>query len=667
MQIKKYCYLLLAFLLLFACKYSEKINDGRTAYERKQFAEATRLYEKEFGKTTGKDQAQIAFFAGKSYLEMNDNDKATEWFKKAWDLDYGPGALKEYAYALKRGERYDEAIKIFEQLGRETGNIFKYDQEVAACKKADKWLAFPQETGYELEKQTFNSSASDYAPAFYKDNQLIFTSDRSSIDGKQTYKWTGKDFSDLFIVEKEGGAVAFAELNSEYNEGTIAFNSSYSTAYFTRCGSDKKDGTDYCKIVFSKKTRDGGWTTPKICSFVKGKFNFAHPYLADDDKTLYFSSDMSNGFGGADIYKVVRQEDGWSQPNNLGGEVNTPKDEKFPFRYEDKLYFASDGHVGMGGLDIFEARKEKGSWREVTNLRAPVNSGGDDFGFIIRKAENDTSEGYLSSTRKEGEGKDDIYYFAKTIIEIAPPLPPVDTIVPAPPIDTIIPPPEVVYQFVLDGKVLAKQYENSDDPNSAVTGNAPLPGAKVSVSFNGGPVGLETDGNGRFTMQLNEETDYFLLASKEGYFNNSAQVSTKGEKDENQPAKTFQVEIVLDPIFRNKEITLENIYYDYDKWDIRPDAEPSLNLLVKVLNENPSIRIQLSSHTDCRGKDAYNKELSQKRAQSAVDYLISRGIDPGRMLAQGYGAAVPAVSCPCGKCTDDEHQANRRTTFKVIE
>ncbi len=666
MLINKRFLLLLPFLFVFACKYPEKIADGKTAYERKQFAVATKLYEKEFGKTTGREQARIAFFMGKSYEQINDNAKALEWYKKAWDLDYGPGAIKAYAYALKRTEDYDKAIKIFEQLGRETGEIFKYDQEVAICKKADKWLAFPEETGYELKKMDFNSPNSDYAPTFYKDNQLIITSDRSSIDGKEEYKWTGKDFSDLFVVKKEGGVEAFAELNSEYNEGTISFNRTYTTAYFTRCGSDKKDGTDYCKIVFSKKNRDGNWTEPRICSFVKGNYNFAHPYLADDDKTLYFSSDIGNGFGGADIYKVVRTDDGWSKPNNLGGGVNTPKDEKFPFRYKDKLYFASNGHPGMGGLDIFEATKIKGTWRDVRNLRAPVNSGGDDFAYIVREGENDTWEGYLSSTRKDGQGKDDIYYFSKIIIEIAP-LPPVDTIISPPPVDTLPEPQEVVYQYILEGKVLAKQYENSEDPNSNVIGNAPLPGAKVSVSFNGGPVGLETDGNGRFTMKLTEEMNYFFLASKDGYFNNSAQLSTKGKKDENKLIQKFTVEIILDPIFKNKEIVLDNIYYDYDKWDIRPDAEPSLNLLVKILNENPSIRIQLSSHTDCRGDDDYNKDLSQKRAQSAVDYLISRGIEPGRMLAQGYGEDTPAVGCSCRQCTEEEHQANRRTTFKVIE
>lgn len=656
-------FILASFLLISSCKYSEKIRDGQTAFERKQYAEAVRLFGKEFDKKSGEDKAETAFFIGSSYLQINESEKAAKWFKKAWDLGYGAPAMYKYARTLKQLERYEEAATAFRTYGRETGEVVQMRTEVRACEQAAQWLANAPDNEFQIEKHAFNTPVSDYAPMFY-DGKIIFTSDRNTAEGEDIYKWTGKDFSDIFTLNKDGNVNPFLELNSEYNEGTPTFNSTGTTVYFTRCGSAKKEGTDYCKIYFSRKNKEGKWAKPKICSFVEGKGNYAHPYLTDGGKTLYFSSDV-NGLGGADIFKVVSIDGEWSRPNNLGKAVNTRKDEKFPFRYNDTLYFASDGHEGMGGLDIFKAVKVRGTWRDTENLRAPVNSGEDDFGFILREKTDDSErqiEGYLTSTRKGGEGKDDIYYFTKKYITPPPP-PPIDTIIP-PPIDTVIPPPEVVYNFNLKGKVLVKQYAN-EDPNSPIIDSLPADNARVSMSFLYNNETITTDNLGEFKLKLTEETDYFFLASKEGYLNNSERLSTKGERDENEPQKEFEVVIVLDKIFKNQEITLENIYYDYDKWDIRPDAEPSLNLLVKVLNENPTIRIQLASHTDCRGKEDYNRNLSAKRAQSAVNYLIANGIDASRLNAQGYGKERPAIPCECKKCTDEEHQGNRRTTFTI--
>jgi len=655
--------LLSSFLLISSCKYSEKIRDGQTAFERKQYTEAVKLFGKEFDKKSGKDKAETAFFIGSSYLQINESERAAEWFKKAWDLGYGAPAMYEYAHTLKQLERYEEAATAFNTYGRETGEVVQMRTEIRTCEQAAQWLADMPENEFELQKQTFNTATSDYAPMFYKE-KIIFTSDRNAAEGEDIYKWTGKDFSDIFTVNEKGNVNPFSELNSEYNEGTPTFNSTGTTVYFTRCGSDKKEGTDYCKIYFSKKNKEGKWAKPKLCSFAEGEANYAHPYLTEDSKTLYFSSDV-NGFGGTDIFKVVQTDEGWSRPNNLGETVNTRKNEKFPFRYIDTLYFASDGHAGMGGLDVFKAVKVRGTWRDTENLRAPINSGEDDFGFILREKTDGTDrqmEGYLTSTRKGGEGKDDIYYFTKKYI-VPPPPPPIDTIIP-PSIDTVIPPPELVYNFNLKGKVLVKRYAN-DDPNSPIIDSLAADNARVSISFLYNNETIITNELGEFELQLKEEVDYFFLASKEGYLNNSERLSTKGERDKNAPNKDFELVIVLDKIFKNQEITLENIYYDYDKWDIRPDAEPSLNLLIKVLNENPTISIQLASHTDCRGENDYNRNLSAKRAQSAVNYLISNGINASRLNAQGYGEERPAVACACDNCTKEEHQANRRTTFKI--
>jgi outer membrane protein OmpA-like peptidoglycan-associated protein len=224
----------------------------------------------------------------------------------------------------------------------------------------------------------------------------------------------------------------------------------------------------------------------------------------------------------------------------------------------------------------------------------------------------------------------------------------------------------LAYKIILEGYILEKIFANPTDPNSKVLGRKPLSGASVQAEWSGKKQTFTVKDDGFFRMELAENTDYNFNASLSDYLSNSAKFSTKGiAKDPANPVQTFELEIVLDKIFRNREIVLENIYYDYDKWDIRPDAEPTLNRLAEVLRQNADIRIQLGSHTDCRGNDAYNQTLSQRRAQSAVNYLISKGIDPVRLSAKGYGESQPAADCACSSCNEAEHQTNRRTTFKV--
>lgn len=301
-----------------------------------------------------------------------------------------------------------------------------------------------------------------------------------------------------------------------------------------------------------------------------------------------------------------------------------------------------------------------GSWGPPYNLKAPINSGGDDFGFIIDyespEPEGVLQQGYFTSTREDGRGSDDIYRWRK----VPPP--------PAPPVAQKEEPKPEDYKLLLEGYVLEKIYEDPTNPNSKVLGRKLLPGAQVEIQYGRQKETVTVGENGQFSLQLQEDTDYDFLASKEQYLNNAESFSTKGiGRDPDNPVQTFEIEIVLDRIFFDREIRLENIYYDFDKWDIRDDAKPTLDELARNLKLNPAIRIQLGSHTDCRGATRYNEELSQKRAQSAVDYLISKGIDPGRLVARGYGESQPEVDCLCNRCTEDEHQQNRRTTFKIIE
>lgn len=651
----------LLFTFLAGCTYTQKVRDGRTAFEVKQYAVATKMLEKEYEKAKSRvEKGKIAFLIGESYKHLNKSDQSIRWYGIAYDNQYGVDALKEYAFALKRAGRYEDAKSAFKDLGIEIGSPYEYRREISACEIAMGWEKLPPE--YKVEVMAFNSGSSDYAPMLYKDNKMVITSDRASSTGDAVYKWTGAAYSDLFLVDLGSNSITGfdSQINTENNEGTVAFNRDFTEVFFTRCFGGKKDAADYCKIMVSEGSGDS-WSTPRVLNFLKEGVNYVHPSLSADGNTLYFASDDPEGWGGWDIYASERLTDGeWSEPILMSRVINTQGDEKFPFIDADTLYFASDNHTGLGGLDIFRTfQMDNGSWAPPYNLKTPINSAGDDFGFIIDynspKEEGVLQQGYFTSTREEGIGSDDIYRFQK----ITPP--------PAPPLVEEQPKPED-YKLILEGYVLEKIYNNPTDPNSKILGRKPLPGAQVDIQFGRQKETVTVGEDGQFRLELEEETDYDFLAYKENYLKNAEVFSTKGiGRDPNNPVQTFEIEIVLDRIFFDKEIRLENIYYDFDKWDIRDDAKPTLDELARNLQLNPTIRIQLGSHTDCRGATRYNEELSQKRAQSAVDYLISKGIDPGRLAARGYGESQPEADCLCNRCTEEEHQQNRRTTFKIIE
>ena len=647
----------LIFALVGACTYTQKIRDGKTAYERMQFDVATKMLKKEYKKAKSRvEKGKIAYLIGDSYKRLNQDQNSIDWFKIAYDNQYGVDALKEYAYGLKATEQYKEAKIAFKELGIEIGSPYEYRREINACDIALGWkeLKYPE---YRIDLLQFNTGSADYSPSLFKDNQLVFTSDRSTSKGDDVYNWTGKDFSDLFVVDLDNNSVSSFDdrLNTIENEGTVSFNKEYSEVYFTRCYGGKKEDA-YCKLMMSSYQADA-WTLARVLPFVQNGVNYVHPAISEDGNKLYFASNHPDGWGGYDIYVSEREAGDWGEPKLLSRSVNTIGNEKFPALDGDTLYFASDFHPGMGGLDIFKTYPYNGNWAPARNLRPPVNSGGDDFGYIVdrksTKADGVVQIGYFSSTRADGVGADDIYSFEKII---PPPEPEKEE-------------PEVVeYKMILDVYILEKIYDDPTDPNSKVLGRKPLDAATVEVSIDKKKKNVTVGEDGLFSVNLRENTNYSFLASKEGYLNNIGKFTSRGiGKDPNNPVQRFELEIVLDKIFKDKEIVLENIYYDFDKWDIRQDAEPTLNDLAQNLSLNPTIRIQLSSHTDCRGAPRYNDELSQKRAQSAVDYLIGKGIDTERLVAKGYGESLPSIDCVCNRCTDEQRQANRRTTFKIIE
>ncbi|MEM9885958.1 MAG: OmpA family protein [Bacteroidota bacterium] len=657
--------LLLAILLqtfAAACTYTQKVRDGQFAYDRKQYAVAVPLLKREYNKAkTRLERGKIAYYLGASFKELNQPADAIQWFKIAYDNQFGWEALKYYALALKQNEQYEEAITAFRDLGIEIGSPYEYRKEIQACEAALAWKNkdFKQ---YEVEEMAFNSRNSDYAPSLYTDNQLVFTSDRGTSEGDEIYKWTNNAYSDLFVVDVDSRQVNSFDnqLNTPNNEGSAAFNANYSEIYFSQCNGGKKADI-YCKLVVSRKIGNG-WSVPEVLPFVKDEINYGQATLSKDGRTMYFECNDPEGWGGKDIWVVQRQGETWGEPRLLGRSINTEGNERFPYLDSDTLYFSSDRHIGMGGLDIFKSHRVNDRWTVAENLNAPINSGGDDFGYVIdyqtaRESEDIIYTGYFTSSRQGGKGADDIYHFSKKV----PP--------PPPPVDPTIEKPPVVYKMILDGYILEKIYEVPNDPSSQVQGRKPLEGAQVEVVLkNGEKKQFEVGEDGYFSFELAEDMAYDFFTSKDNYLNDASNFSTADvAKDPDNPVRRFELEIVLDKIFRDKEIVLENIYYDFDRWEIREDAKPTLNELIETLSLNPELRIELSSHTDCRGGDNYNKTLSQRRAQSAVDYLIANNIEAERLIAKGYGEDDPRANCNCSRCSEDEHQQNRRTGFRIIE
>ena len=658
--------------------------DAATAYQNKQYAVAAKLYTDEYQRTEQLiKKSEIAYKIAESYRLSNRTSEAEQWFSRALEYASDPATTYKYGLMLKANGKYDEAIAIFNEYGlNNPADRTRAARAMQACKQAREWLKMP--TNYKVVNLwELNSPASDFAPVLYQQNNLVFTSARATARGSRNYGWTGEKHTDLFIATTADFGKTFStptqlpdSINTEFIEGTATFNNSFTEIYFAACGSPNHTD-DYCQLYHAYKTSDGkNWLKPQpVVLFDDATINVAQPFLSPTGKDLYFVADAPQGFGNKDIYVAHKNPDGsWGNPENLGPEINTDGYDGFPALGADgRLYFASDGHLGMGGLDVFAATWETNRWVNPQNLQAPINSPADDFGLILDPAIDPSllddleQTGYFASAREGGNGNDDIY---RILLEIPKTPATVDT-----PIIAIEKPKTTVY--ILQGQVFENQLTDPANPNSAVLNQIPLPSAVAEV------LGLSTNSNiarrivtnakGQFNLTLEPNTDYKLTASQQGFFTKSSNVSTKGKTPLNTTAASgndtvyVSAQIALDRIFKQKEVVLKNIYYDFDKADIREDARPTLDALAAMLFENPNIRIELGSHTDARGSDRYNLELSQRRAQSAVDYLLLKGIDTNRIIARGYGETQLVNDCRNGvDCTDEEHEQNRRTTFRVL-
>lgn len=644
--------LILAVFFLFPAMLQgqkQKTERAYAAWQAGSYYEAIDYFKDVYSKTRDKQlKAEMVFMVSEGYRMVNDPKNAELWYKRAVKSPFPkPEAQYWLAETTKKLGRYPQAIEEFRKYRQLVPGDPRTEQQIRACELAMEWQASPESYNVEELKET-NSKDSDFSPAYGRDDHGLvwFTSSRDDAKGNKEHGATGQSFTDIFEtrLDKKGKwstPVPVDFLNTEFEDGSPSFSSDYTEVYFTRCEAGKRESKG-CVIMYS--TREGvNWSDPVRIELLVDSLVAAHPALSPDGQTLYFVSDMPGGAGGKDIYRTTRTSPGspWSRPENLGSDINTRGNELFPFVHSDgTLYFASDGHIGMGGLDIFKAAPQGGDSWLVQNMRAPVNSPADDFGIVF---ERDAEKGIFSSARK-GRGDDDLYTFEM------PPL-----------------------LFSVTGLV---RDEKSGQP---------VQGAAVQlIASDGANMQTETGAAGDFKFTLRPEVDYIFLASKKGFLNGKEKETTRGQ----DKSREFMATIQLTPI--DRPIELPNIFYDFGKWDLRPESMVSLDKLVETLNDNPNVTIELMSHTDSRDTEEFNLDLSQKRAQSVVDYLIGRGIAADRLTAKGYGETSPKVvdeeivkNSPFlragatltepfinGLASEEEkeiaHQINRRTEFRVL-
>lgn len=617
-------------LLLGSCA-SYHMRQGNRLYRDLAYSQAIEEYQKALGKKNFPEgQIKLA----ESYRLMNNLGKAEEAYGKVMQLkEVEPIHRLRYAQLLMRSGKYDQARNYFDQYLGSAPTDESAKKMRQSCDSISRWQT--DSARYTLQSSTINSGQSNFSPVWYKEG-VVFVSDRSVGKGiNKTYQWTGRPFLDLYYSKGDGKGnygkpeLVPGELNGIYHEGPASFSSKGDTVYFTRNTyvqkKVKKSADDVVILKICQGIRKDS-TFRAITDFPYNSIDYStgHPSLSKDGNSLYFVSDMPGGQGGTDIYRCKKENGQWSKPENLGPTVNSAYNELFPLIWQDTvLYFSSEGHYGMGGLDVFSTTMSNGSWSRPMNMGYPLNTSYDDFGIALSDS---GTTGLISSNRNaQNTMQDNIYSF--TVNDL---------------------------RFTLEGIAVEKASQQ------------PLAGVVVELTNKktGQKETATTGEDGKFFFKLNPETEYMVMGSKDSYFTNTEQVSTIGKKQSENMFVKLKLE--LEQIIVNKPIVLENIYYDLDKYNIRADAAEGLDKLVGIMKDNPTISIELSSHTDSRAEDKYNMTLSQKRAESAVNYIVSHGISADRIVAKGYGETQLVNGCSNGvECTEEQHQANRRTEFKV--
>ena len=593
--------------MLVACS-NEGIafKKAEQSYAIGEYYAASINYKKSYSRCTPKEKAKRAvraFMMGECYRHIGYTQKAMAAYTNAirYNIADSMAYLHLARQQLKAGQ-YKQAAQNFSQyLEFDPGNELARSG-LLSCELGPQWKAKPNQ--YKVKKETvFNSRRSDYSPLLVGDDasQLVLSSTRKESEGDDISGVTGMKFGDLFFSRKndqgkwQAVEAIEGEVNTEYDEGAPCLSPDGKTMYFTRCSSDP----DYPRFaeIWQSQRSDAAWSKPTKCQISRDTLtSFAHPAVSPDGEWLYFVSNAEGGEGGLDIWRTRILSSGFGGMENVGRPINTAGDEMFPaFRPNGDLYFSSDGHPGMGGLDIFIAHEDSIRGTIVENQQFPLNSSADDFGMTFEGVHN---RGFFSSSRNDGKGWDHIFSFEC---------------------------PEILQ--TVTGWVYEKDgYE--------------LPEALVYMVGNDGTnLKLSVRGDGSFTQVLKPGVDYVLLGTCKGYLNVKNEVRVEPEDEEESHEYTLQ--FPLPPI--NIPVLIDNIFYEFDRADLTPESTEALDKLVEMMNENPNITIELSAHCDYRGEDAYNQRLSQRRAESVVRYLIQHDIAKDRLTAVGYGESRPKI------------------------
>ncbi|WCO03058.1 OmpA family protein [Psychroserpens ponticola] len=620
----------------------EKLADkffGNYSYEK-----ATELY-KEVLKD-GDTSIHVLTRLGDCYYNNSKSEDAALWYGKAlqkYDRDVNPEYIYKYIQSLRSLGNYSEAnewMKKFTEIQNNDTRIKGYDPENIS--KFNELAKTEKDRVVKLVNLPFNSKYSDFG-SFIQNGQLYFASSRNT-DEKKLYSWNQEPFLDIYkvSVEKKGDTIAYGsadfinaeKINTDYHEASIAITNDGKTMYFTRDNVSKKNKAKYDKegtthLKLYKATLVGEiWTDIEELPFNDDVFSTGHPSLSPDNNILYFVSDREGGLGQTDIYQVeIKKGNTYSEPKNLGEKVNTEGREMFPFVSQDStFYFSSDGHLNLGFLDIFKSNVIKDEEAQPENLGAPYNSGHDDFAFFLNPSEEENDKtGYFSSNRPDGQGSDDIYSFDASIC-----------------LQTI--------------KGITRDLNTNDI----------IVGATVKLINEVGKVleEVETNENGEYEFTVDCNKKYTVIGSKEDYKDDLKEVTTDNENN-----KETEADLYLEPLINDNQIVINPIFFDFDKSNIRTDAQYELENIVDVMRAHPTMVIKIEAHTDSRGRDAYNMKLSDRRAKSTREYIISRGIAQERIeSAIGYGESQLLNKCANRvKCTEEEHQLNRRSYFYILK
>ena len=649
-----FIYSFLLVLLVSSCG-GAKLATADEQYERGEYFDASKTYRKVYNKLTKREErkqrGEVAYKMGLCYDKLNQCARASAAFLNAIRYEYKDStAFLLLGKSLQGEGKYSAAIDAYKKylgcrLSANNDNNRKLAQTgIYGCKEALKNKG--EKTRYIVKNaKLFNSRRSDYAPMFLDKecDKLYFTTTSEKVTGDKKSEITGMKKGDIWFSTKDENGEwqrpepVEGELNSEFDEGIVSFSPDGTTMYLTKARREPNASTSV--EIYTSTRSDAQWSAPVKFEITADTLSaYGHPAVSPDGNWLYFSSDMPGGSGGKDIWRVNLKERQGSL-ENLGEFINTPGDDVFPYVREDSLlYYSSNGRPGYGGLDIFRARKTPSGGWHVENMGQPINSSADDFGITFGKGES----GFFSSNRGDGRGYDHIYSFELPELKI-----------------------------MISGWVLDKDEE-------------PVPNAVIRIVGNDGSNQKEVARNdGSFRFPLNRGVSYVMMAGAKGYLNGKQEFTSDNAEEDAE----YYIDFILASI--NKPVVIENIFYDYDKATLRPESCTALDEMAQIMRDNPNITIEMASHTDRHGGEAYNMNLSQRRAQSVIDYLISVGISKDRLQAQGYGKSRPKVitkklnreypQFPEGteltpefiETLNDEDkdaadQINRRTEFQVL-